>query len=593
MPSANVDAAFVMAQFGRNQGWARQHRRFLTNVTGSQGDDLIGFGDRGVYVAESLGDGRFKNLGKVLDDFGVSQGWHSRHEILVVDLTGNKLGDIVGFGDSHTLIAENLGNGKFRAPIKVFGDLSYAKGWRSERHIRSTANLLESNGDNLVRCLIGVGDRSTLIAQPNSTDGIGFSAPRIHETLSTLTRSHGWRWEYQDVSTAQHAMRFADLTGNGLDDIIAFGDRGVYVALNHSSDSEVKIYSPFLSLENFGTRANWHEGWNSRQIGRVEANGPMSIFGIGNDATYVAKGRGDGTFYPVEKVLDGFSDSDGFTPGLGTCFVIDLTGDGSDDILAFNQRGTWVSFNDGHGQFAEPTLVSDDFGGEDGWSFSDHSRFVGHLNKDKKAAADIVGCGDRGTYVILGNETKEFAIPEVLNRTFEGSLTDITFEYIIKLPGDKIKKSPFPIPLQTESTMFLDFRTGRFQISGFSIEKILDQFKEFMPANQPPLFERVVTDPLEGQFDPSERHLDGIVSADITNINVPDFPDLDGKLKVVVSTRQTVDLGGEKFRARAVSINEENGYFSMHGIGSVSTRIEDIPCAVRIGAKVKPSPFNS
>jgi hypothetical protein len=94
----------VLAGFGQEAGGWRieRHPRFLADLRGNGRADIVGFGDAGVYVALSNGDGTFGQVTFVLADFGAEAGgWHvERHPRFVPDLCGYGRADIFGFGDS-------------------------------------------------------------------------------------------------------------------------------------------------------------------------------------------------------------------------------------------------------------------------------------------------------------------------------------------------------------------------------------------------------------------------------------------------------------------------------------------------------------
>jgi FG-GAP-like repeat len=72
--------------------------------------DIVGFGNAGVYVALSNGDGTFRNLGRVLEvAFGYETAdWRvERHPRFLADLTGDRRADIVGFSDDGVIVSLN------------------------------------------------------------------------------------------------------------------------------------------------------------------------------------------------------------------------------------------------------------------------------------------------------------------------------------------------------------------------------------------------------------------------------------------------------------------------------------------------------
>ena len=68
-------------------------------MTGDGRLDIVGFGNAGVYVALSNGDGTFQAPQMVVADFGYEAGgWRvNKHPRYLADLTGDGTADIVGF----------------------------------------------------------------------------------------------------------------------------------------------------------------------------------------------------------------------------------------------------------------------------------------------------------------------------------------------------------------------------------------------------------------------------------------------------------------------------------------------------------------
>jgi len=100
----------VLDGYGYEAGdWrVERHPRFLADLTGDGRADIVGFGNRGVYVALSNGNGAFRNLGMVLEDaYGYETGdWRvERHPRFLADLAGDRRADIVGFGNDGVYVS--------------------------------------------------------------------------------------------------------------------------------------------------------------------------------------------------------------------------------------------------------------------------------------------------------------------------------------------------------------------------------------------------------------------------------------------------------------------------------------------------------
>ena len=82
-------------------------------------------------------------------------------------------------------------------------------------------------------------------------------------------------------------------------------------------------------------------------------------------------------------------------------FVIDVNRDRFANIVGFGDAGVYVSLGNGS-SFSQPALWVDNYGYvAGGWRVDRHPRFVADMNRDR--FADIVGFGDAGAYVSLGN----------------------------------------------------------------------------------------------------------------------------------------------------------------------------------------------
>jgi FG-GAP-like repeat len=136
----------VLSSFGADAaagGWGEVLRqkyeiypRLLGDVNGDGQADIVGFSDRGVWVALATGNGGFAEPSRVLSRFGASPaagGWEGlRHPRLLGDVNGDGRADIVGFGESGTLVSLGHADGTFTEPSRVlvsFGAHAEAGNW--------------------------------------------------------------------------------------------------------------------------------------------------------------------------------------------------------------------------------------------------------------------------------------------------------------------------------------------------------------------------------------------------------------------------------------------------------------------------------
>ncbi|MFF3172612.1 FG-GAP-like repeat-containing protein [Streptomyces sp. NPDC057900] len=162
-----AEPLYVRDDFGVEQGWnsTDEHPRFLTRTTDGGAEDIVGFGPQGVVVSHGRGDGTFAPSKLVLNDFGSAQGWTSRKHIrLLTDVTGDGNPDIVGFGDEGVWVAHSLGDGRFEPAQLVCRGFGYAEdagAWRVDRHPRFLADI---TGEGRVD-IVGFGGPGVYVAR--------------------------------------------------------------------------------------------------------------------------------------------------------------------------------------------------------------------------------------------------------------------------------------------------------------------------------------------------------------------------------------------------------------------------------------------
>ena len=380
----------VINNFGYNAGGWRveKHPRYVADLTGYHGDDIIGFGSSGVYTALNNGDGTFQNPQRVINNFGYNAGgWRvEKHPRYVKDILGTDTADLVGFGNAGVYIAFSNGDGTFQNPQRVVNNFGYnAGGWRVEKHPRYLADLTgNSNLD-----IIGFGNAGVYIAF-NNGDGTFQNPQRVINNFGY--NAGGWRVE-------KHPRYVADLTGDGSADIIGFGHSGVYVALNNGDGT----FQPVQKVSNsFGVNRGWQTDRHPRYVADLTGDGSADIIGFGNDGVYVAFNNGDGTFQSAQQVIDNF----GYNAGgwrvekypRGVSVIRDYA---FADIIGFGHSGVYASINNGNATFQAATKMINAFGYSStagGWRVEKHPRFFADVSNNNYVA-DVVGFADDGVYI--------------------------------------------------------------------------------------------------------------------------------------------------------------------------------------------------
>jgi hypothetical protein len=388
------------------EGWrVDRHPRQLGVLTSSGRQDIVGFGDGGVWTALSAGDGSFQAPGNVIVNFGYNAGgWQvDQHPRFLADLSGNGRADIIGFGEAGVWTALSNGDGTFQEPKFVLADFGInAGGWQVDQHPRLLADLTGNGRADIV----GFGDAGVWTALSNG-DGT-FQAPKF--VLADFgINAGGWQVD-------KHPRLLADLTGNGRADIVGFGDAGVWTAL---SNGDGTFQAPKFVLADFGINAGgWQVDQHPRLLADLTGNGRADIIGFGDAGVWTALSNGDGTFQAPNFVLAAFGVNAGdWEVDKNPRFLADLTGDGRADIIGFGDAGVWTALSNGDGSFQPARFVIADFGYQaGGWQVDKHPRFPADLSGNGRA--DIVGFGDAGVWTALSNGDGTFQNPQFVLAQF-------------------------------------------------------------------------------------------------------------------------------------------------------------------------------
>jgi VCBS repeat protein len=219
-------------------------------------------------------------------------------------------------------------------------------------------------------------------------------------------RRGGGGWATQN----RYPRELGDVNGDGHADIVGFGADGVYVSVGNADGS---FNTPFFAAAGFAhDRGGWEtQNQYPRQLGDVNGDGRDDIVGFGDGGVYVSLANADGTFGQSVLALNAFARAAGGWTSQDHYprEVADVNGDGRADIVGFGASGVYVALGNVSGTFAQPFLAINAFSqGVGGWTSQDrYTRELGDVNGDGRA--DIVGFGSAGVYVSLANTDGTFA----------------------------------------------------------------------------------------------------------------------------------------------------------------------------------------
>ncbi|MEX5307359.1 VCBS repeat-containing protein [Kocuria sp. CPCC 205258] len=222
-----------VGDFGHDQGWrVDRHPRELADVNGDGRADVVGFGDAGTWVSYARPDGTFSAAALKVRDFGHDQGWRTdRHPRQLADVDGDGRADVVGFGDAGTWVSYARPDGTFSAAALKVRDFGHDQGWRVDRHPRFVERATSGQGADVV----GFGDGGTYFS---------FSGPG--ETLSAAWLGFEEFGHHQGWRADRHPRELADVSGDGIPDVVGFGERQPVVAtlLIHAVPPDIFEHDP-------------------------------------------------------------------------------------------------------------------------------------------------------------------------------------------------------------------------------------------------------------------------------------------------------------------------------------------------------------
>jgi hypothetical protein len=164
-------------------------------------------------------------------------------------VNGDGMADIVGFGAGGVTVSLATGNGHFASPISVtatFGFLAGAGGWTSQDQYPRL--LADVNGDGKAD-IVGFGADMAIVSL--ATGGGQFAAP-LAGIRNFALNAGGW------ASQNLYPRDVGDVNGDGVADIIGFGQDGVFEALSngfyHINHAPVLTVPASLLIANAASR---------------------------------------------------------------------------------------------------------------------------------------------------------------------------------------------------------------------------------------------------------------------------------------------------------------------------------------------------
>ncbi|MCR9239801.1 MAG: FG-GAP-like repeat-containing protein [Rhodobiaceae bacterium] len=368
-----------------DQGWpSSKYPRMFGDVNGDGMDDVVAFGEHGVYVGVSTGTSFRDDTNVWSKGYSYAEGWRvGSNPRFVIDMNNDGKADLVGFALNGVDVSLSTGTA-FEEGVK-WTDQFGTSTWGDSNFIRTLADV---NGDKYPD-VVGFGD-----------DGVYVSLNEPHANkfgsktrwISNYGTDHWW-------NTTDFVRELADVNGDGMADIVGFGIQGTYVSLAQTNNT---FNAAALVLADFGQDQGWSNTENVRTVADVNGDGQADLVGFGDSNTYVGFSNGDNATnsWKIHVVTHGFGLNSGWTVDDTLRLMADVNADGKADIVGFNGPGMQVAVSKGQGTsitYSEAAQWVNDFGTDQSWSNAETPRYMVDVNGDGRP--EPAGYGYAGVYV--------------------------------------------------------------------------------------------------------------------------------------------------------------------------------------------------
>jgi hypothetical protein len=386
--------------FGTGMGFSDQdnYYRTMADVNGDGKNDIVAFTATGVVVSLSTGTSFGASGNWINTWFSRAQGWNSQNTLprMVSDVNNDGKADLVGFAAAGVFVALSTGTG-FSSPTQWVDGYGTNTGWSNQASFPRF--ILDVNGDKL-NDIVGFAGAGVMVSLNK-----GNSFAPMAQWVAGYGINNGWS------STDSYPRTLADVTGDGLPDVVGFAQAGVVVAINkgtffqNTPSSWSTGFCPnagFLSQNQF-----------PRFVQDMNNDGKADIVGFGKDQVVVALSDGFSTFGNSLPWAFGFGTAMGFSD-MNTYprMFAKLNDDNLPDLIAFAQE-IIIALNLGSTFDCSITQNNSGmFSNSGGWSSQTvYPRFISNVNTN--SLSEIVGFASQGVIVQrvnCGNATPSFKI---------------------------------------------------------------------------------------------------------------------------------------------------------------------------------------
>jgi len=264
--------------FGAMQGYdIAQNPRMLADMNTDGFDDVVAFADDGVHLATSYGIG-FEDQGRLLGDYGFSNGWTRNHTRHLADVNGDSYPDIVGFHTTTTRATLNNQNGGFEAgdsPYRI-SRFSDQQQYDVDKHIRLLVNI--TGNDDATADIVAFANG---ITAANRSTAQGFESSAFAASTE-FAYDDGWR-------IGEHPRYLTDISGDGIPDIVGFDSTRVLYAMNSANNGVFETHAEWPGVADIFANG-WDGIMNPRFAADVNGDGVSDLIGFDDNDVVVVYG---------------------------------------------------------------------------------------------------------------------------------------------------------------------------------------------------------------------------------------------------------------------------------------------------------------
>ncbi|MET0596057.1 MAG: FG-GAP-like repeat-containing protein, partial [Polyangiaceae bacterium] len=237
---------------------------------------------------------------------------------------------------------------------------------------------------------------------------------------------------YTDAAIPNNAayfgtIDFADVDGDGDGDVCSRRAGGIYCAMYNPGTKtftgDALRIAQFRDVDGY----NLPQYGSTVQLGRVNNDARADVCGRGITGIWCANwNNATGLFDSYSNRTSAFSDAALWGTSVnyyGSIRLVDVNGDGKDDVCGRGVSGIECALNNGSGTFASTTTnwINTEFTDALGWNAPEHATTIQFGDIDGDGKVDVCGRGITGLSCALGNGTNKFEHAHIWTNDFSNS----------------------------------------------------------------------------------------------------------------------------------------------------------------------------